>query len=308
MDSLEQLLGESGYRMKLVGINRLEDLRRDIEENFDRGNVDANLQEWLKRHYKLNLASLERPFSSILILASKSPLVRAVFEWRGKTHTFVMPPTYLDFISEPEKIRRILERACGENHLFEETDNLPKKLLAVRSGLGRYGRNNLCYVPGLGSYVLLTAFLTDLPAQEDSWGPARQLEACGSCRECVDRCPCTALPDDRFAVHAETCVTYHNEFWGKPEFPQWLSPDAHNCLVGCLRCQVSCPENKGLLQTYGSTISFEEEETEAILGKVSFDELPEGTADKLKEINLHVHYDYLDRNLKALLNSPARCG
>jgi epoxyqueuosine reductase len=32
---------------------------------------------------------------------------------------------------------------------------LPLKSLAVRSGLAAYGRNNVCYVPGMGSFLEL---------------------------------------------------------------------------------------------------------------------------------------------------------
>jgi epoxyqueuosine reductase len=37
------------------------------------------------------------------------------------------------------------------------------KRLAVRSGLARYGRNNVTYVEGMGSFLELSASLTDMP-------------------------------------------------------------------------------------------------------------------------------------------------
>lgn len=311
MNTLVHNMVESGYRMRMVKISHLDDLKKDIEANFNLGNVDENLHEWLKGFYQFYRTSPERTlpersFSSILIIASKSPLVQAVFQWQGKRHTFMMPPTYLDFISEPARIKECLENTAeGKGYSFVIANNLPNKLLAVRSGLGRYGRNNLCYIPGMGSYVLLTAFFTDMPALEDPWEPLEQMPACSVCMECVNKCPSLALTEERFAVHAERCLTYHNEFWGKPEFPEWIAPNIHNCLVGCLKCQVICPENKKLLVMHNNSIVFDEEETDAILGKVLFDELPEGLAVKLKAINLHVHYDYLARNLKALLDLSA---
>ena len=48
----------------------------------------------------------------------------------------------------------------------------PLKPLAVRLGLVRYGRNNVTYAPGMGSYIQLLGYLTDasLPLP-DGWRP-----------------------------------------------------------------------------------------------------------------------------------------
>ncbi len=40
---------------------------------------------------------------------------------------------------------------------------IPVKLLAVRTGLAQYGRNNIAYVRNMGSLVRLDAFCTDAP-------------------------------------------------------------------------------------------------------------------------------------------------
>ena len=41
------------------------------------------------------------------------------------------------------------------------------KLAAVRSGLAQYGRNNICYVEGMGSFFSFHAYLTDRVFEED---------------------------------------------------------------------------------------------------------------------------------------------
>ena len=35
----------------------------------------------------------------------------------------------------------------------------------------------------------------------------------------------------------------------KGEFPRWIWPSWHNCLVGCLSCQKACPVNKDVVQS-----------------------------------------------------------
>lgn len=46
---------------------------------------------------------------------------------------------------------------------------LPKKLLAVYSGLAACGRNDVIYVRGMGSLHRLSAFYSDLPCDVDQW-------------------------------------------------------------------------------------------------------------------------------------------
>ena len=119
-----------------------------------------------------------------------------------------------------------------------------KSFLAVRSGLAAYGRNNVTYVTGLGSFHRLSAFYSDMPCDGDEWHELRLLDRCVKCRLCHRLCPTGAIARDRFLLHAERCIVFHNEKpWTVP-FPAWLDPAWHNCLVGCLLCQAKCPENR----------------------------------------------------------------
>ena len=300
---LEQSMSDQGYRIKMVSIKHLRDMKLQIEENHNSGLIDENLYQWLVGYYQFDLPISEVLFSSIIIVASRSPQVRTIFQWRGREYSLVIPPTYLDFLSEPICIKTHLEDAIqGLNYHFMEANHLPNKLISVRSGLGMYGKNNLCYVPGMGSYILLTAYYSDIPASVDQWEPIRQMTTCSNCNACVKNCPSAALSKNRFAIKAENCLTYHNEFWGKAEFPEWISPDMHNCLVGCLNCQTVCPENNTFLSTYDDMELFTELETGAILEKKALNELSAELVLKLANCNLLTHYNYLSRNLQALLN------
>ena len=72
---------------------------------------------------------------------------------------------------------------------------VPVKLLAVRSGLAEYGRNNLAYVRGLGSQVRWTHSPPTptwfrCPA---NWSPVRRMDACGPAMP-VSACPTGCIP------------------------------------------------------------------------------------------------------------------
>ncbi len=298
---LEKKMSELGYLIKVIPAEHLEDLKSDIEFSYQGGNIDENLYTWLKDYYKFECPQSTAPVESLVIVASKTPLVKVKFAYKGKEHTFVIPPTYLDFISEPEIIKNHLDNITDHKNHFIQANNLPNKLIANRSGLCLYGRNNLCYIKGLGSYLLITAFYSDIPVEEDSWGSFKQMEACENCGLCVLNCPTGALKIDRFAVRAESCLTYYNEMWGKDQFPEWIPSSAHNALVGCLRCQTVCPQNRQLLTTDEKVLSFSEQEVEDILGSRPLNEVPE-LYSKLESINMSIHYNYLSRNLQALLS------
>lgn len=58
---------------------------------------------------------------------------------------------------------------------------LPQKLLAARSGLARYGKNNIAYVPKFGSHHILVSYYSSLPCVEETWTEPLMLDACRRC-------------------------------------------------------------------------------------------------------------------------------
>jgi epoxyqueuosine reductase len=179
---------------------------------------------------------------------------------------------------------------------------LPKKLLAVRSGLATYGRNNITYVPGMGSFYRLAAFYSDLPCQKDSWREAQMMAACENCSACLRNCPTGAISADRFLLHAERCIVYHNEQPGDVPFPRWMDPSWHNCLIGCMRCQNVCPQDKELWQWVEEGAEFSEQETALLLEGGPLEQLPAATMEKLEHADLARHAGPLPRNLSVLLS------
>ena len=178
---------------------------------------------------------------------------------------------------------------------------VPKKLLAVRSGLAAYGRNNITYVSGMGSFHRLVAFISDLPCNRDEWRAPRVMERCSRCGACLRNCPTGAISDDRFLLHVERCISLHNEEPARVPFPEWIDPSWHNSLVGCMLCQKVCPQNKELVNWVKDGPQFSEQETAPVLQGIPLDRLPDETAAKWKNLSLDEGYDIYPRNLRALL-------
>jgi len=288
-----------GWQSRLIPIAHLADLRRAIRGRYEQGLIDDTL-------YREQLAvfSFDPPAGlpdarSILIVAVPTPQMRIVFHFHGKGVPVVVPPTYVSYTPRTEWVQAILASWLQEEGYDLAKPRLPLKTLAVCSGLAEYGRNNICFVPGMGSFLQLVGAFVDIPCESDPWREPRMLDRCESCVACMRLCPTGAITADRFLLHAEQCLTYHNEAAG--DFPDWIDSSWHHCLIGCMRCQSACPENKPLLGWCEDRAEFSEQETALFIQRVPFDRLPAETATKMKGLEINEDYRLLCRNLSMLL-------
>ena len=74
---------------------------------------------------------------------------------------------------------------------------LPHKTVATRGGLGWIGKNCLLVTPQYGSAIRISSLLTNAPLRCDE--PVNQSH-CGTCRQCVEKCPAQALKDILWTV------------------------------------------------------------------------------------------------------------
>jgi len=111
-------------------------------------------------------------------------------------------------------------------------------------------------------------------------------------------CPTKAITPDRFLLHGGRCLTFHNE--RKKEFPQWISPAWHNCLVGCLYCQKACPVNKDVVKPVKEGPVFSEKETAFILQGQPQNSVSQQAIQKLESLDMIEYLPVLGRNLRVL--------
>jgi epoxyqueuosine reductase len=294
-------LTEWGYQGRIVSLQHLGDLQREIEGQYKRGLIDQELFQTYLTGFTFEPPDSLSGTRSILAVAVPEPRIGVSFTWNGKRIRTVIPPTY----GERKKTRRVRERLAQTlepaGYRIAEAV-LPKKLLAVCCGLAAYGKNNITYVPGMGSFHGLVAVYSDLAAPDDRWRQPQMMESCRNCSACGRHCPAGAISAERFLLHAERCITLHNEKPVDVPFPAWMDPAWHNCLIGCLHCQRVCPENREVWSWVEEGAGFSEEETALLLEGTAFDRLPAATAEKLERLDLEAFVDLLPRNLNALLD------
>jgi epoxyqueuosine reductase len=290
-------LADRGYEGRIISVEHVHDLQEEIEGRYRQGLLDREFFQERLGFFDFQMPADLREAESLIVIAVPRPQSQAVFSWNGESRALIIPPTYV----ANEKTRKGIEQLVAgflatEGYRVARTA-LPLKLLAVRSGLGSYGRNNICYVPGMGSFLQLVAFYSDLPCQKDDWQEAQMMKSCQNCYACRQNCPTGAIPNDRFLLRAERCIVFHNEKEGDIPFPVWIDLSSHNCLVGCMHCQRVCPQNRKFLQWIEEKEEFSQEETVLLLEGVSRDRLPAETVRKLEYLDLIEDIDTLPRNL-----------
>jgi epoxyqueuosine reductase len=296
------------YRFKTISINRWPALKADFEK--------VRTGEGLSRHelFRDSLAALDfslpRDFSgarSVVILATFAKSAVADFSINGKGHRILIPFQYYGDEWTPDRLKTVIQNEIIKNpgrRLINISKQIPLKYLAGRSGLGSFGRNNLIYVDGMGSYCLLHAFLTDAELPDDPLGDLQLLDACRRCHMCDRICPTDCMSRTRFVIDAGRCISLANENPG--EFPNGILPSMHHALMGCLKCQTPCPENSRIPDLVNTLEAVSEENTRKILRGQPDDALLNSLRQKLRlfpDVAPADFFPILKRNLSVLIRA-----
>jgi epoxyqueuosine reductase len=297
------MIEERGWKARIVPIDHLADLEEAIRDRYESGLFDEELYQGQLSFFSFDPPADLPAARSIIIVAVPTPQMRVFFHWQGNHVPLVIPPTYVSYTPRTESVQAVLATWLEQLGYRMAKPQLPLKTLAVRSGLAEYGRNNITYVPNMGSFLQLVGALSDLPSDGDPWQEPKALDLCDSCVACRKHCPTGAIADDRFLLHADRCLTYHNE--APDDFPDWIDPSWHHCLFGCMRCQTACPENEDMLDWFEDRVEFSEQETNLLLQRTPFDHLPTETAEKLKSLEINEDYCILCRNVSMIIGRQA---
>jgi epoxyqueuosine reductase len=297
VDSLSARLRERGFQARIVSASHLHELQKEIENLRSHALLDNQFYQDRLAWFNFKIPEDLPKAQSLIVVAVPRPQTRAIFIWNGQRRPLILPPTYTAYDDIESQIENLLAKILEEKGYRSARTALPLKLLAARSGLVQYGRNNIGYVSGLGSFLQLVAVYSDMHCEEDSWQEAKMMKSCENCDLCRRACPTEAIPSDRFLLRAERCISYHNEKKGDVPFPKWMDASWHNCVVGCMRCQRVCPQNKEVIEWIGAEEEFSEEETALLLEGVPYDKLPTAAQKKLELLSLVDYFSNLPRNL-----------
>jgi epoxyqueuosine reductase len=131
-------------------------------------------------------------------------------------------------------------RADGnvEIRCFADTPLLLDRPVAVRAGLGSYGKNACVYAGEYGSWVVLGELVTDIELDVDE--PANE-DICEDCEECMKACPTGAISAP-YVIDRRVCLSQITQ--SKGFIPQQLREKMGTRIYGCDDCQSVCPLNR----------------------------------------------------------------
>ncbi len=288
---------QAGMRIRAFSTAHVPELAQAFSDLGKHAQVDGSLYAEVSGFLSFAVPDFAR---SVLVVAMPVPMVKVAFHLDGGIVKTVVPPTYAEYGKAQHVIEERLNgwlSARGYRAAWARC--LPEKLCAAHSGLACYGRNNICYVDGMGSFALLSAYHSDMPCDSDDWQAPRRMAMCDHCRRCVKACPTGAIVGNRRIIDAGLCITRHNEYPGEA-FPDFMQPHFHNSAVGCMHCQTACPANAGQLDRVVMGGVFDKAETAALLEDREAADVPEPLMEKLRAVGLAGYHKMLRRNLLAI--------
>jgi epoxyqueuosine reductase len=297
LSQLEVNLKDQGFSITTCPIEHLHDLKQDLEAPLKNGSIRNDFFQESLSNFKLSPDDYREGLKSIIVTAAPQLPQVTIFWYQGEEHRYPVPPTYTD--QTDKIIEKIIIDTIGSYNFSISPALIPVKIAAVRTGLAKYGRNNITYCNGMGSYYRLKAFMTDLPVDENQWHEFELMPQCKNCQACLRSCPTGAIRADRILLQSDRCLTYFNE--KIEEFPIWVEKSWHNSLIGCMDCQIVCPVNKKFGINQDNKVEFSEEETEKLLNARDEQGLPDSVLTKLHGLGLGEDWQLVARNLKVML-------
>jgi len=314
---MEELPSNFQMEYRAVSYKHFPELQADVEKLRAANKIHNNevFQSYIADfQYQVPKDFPEAKF--VIIVAVSKPIAKIQFQHENKAHDVYIGSPYYESGYNVEMVQESLRKKLNLPPEFKLVHNrkLHLKLLAVRSGMGKYGRNNICYVGDMGCWVNLYAFYTDYEELSDSWEEIETMKYCKTCKICLNNCPTGAIREDEFVIDISKCIPLYNEIDGI--FPDWIPKNAHNALMGCLKCQLTCPGNHKALKKITNLEGMNEQETQMFLdGKIPKEKVqdvcqklkfldPEDVCRKLKMCDPE---DFarilprLSRNLKAII-------
>ena len=294
------------YRYRVLPVGRFPALQSEFNAARNNSQLGRN-KMYLEQIAPLNF-KVPGDFpnaKSVVVFAVYSKNMYSNFWLDGQSHRILVPFQYYNDDLNADKLIVLLQKDIIKRpnvRFMDVSSRVPLKLLAARSGLGRYARNGLVFVDGMGSYNVLYAFLTDHSFAEDNWTNLEILDECNRCHACERTCPTRCINRWNYSVNIDKCLTLYNENPG--DFPNYILGSMHHALMGCLQCKAPCPVNEGVAELSGKLEDISEEETRKILKGAVDDALLKSLQRKLRQFRATASRDQfpiLKRNLSVLI-------
>lgn len=156
--------------------------------------------------------------------------------------------------ARPQLMREFLERNGCQVKVDPEL-RIPERMAACRAGIVTYGKNGFTFAEGIGSFIMINAFIVDIELEYDE--PNYEVKCPPECTICIDACPTGALYEP-MKIDPRRCIGFNH--WstqdkkdGSPgRVGSYILPEIREkmgtWIHGCDICQEVCPRNQQRLK------------------------------------------------------------
>jgi len=289
-------------QFRLIPLGILPRLKDDMDKHRFCGPA-GQLIETYYMHY-----SFEPPqgYQSILVVSYPQPHAQIKVETEDDTkpdgdrtfNNITIPSGYYN-PNFADHVQVEILTALEQNGISGKRAHLPLKLLGARSGLTKYGKNNISYVKPYGSQHRLMAFYTDAEAPNVIWEEEIHMDECSHCMACVKACPYGAIKEEDGLIDPNLCLSFYMDLLDT--LPPWVNKTKVNALIGCTYCQDACqmngyftPNTREILATISKTQVDEIHEVDR------FEDLSPSTKALVQILGFDDSYALLKRNMGVL--------
>ena len=171
----------------------------------------------------------DRPYSTDVTGPGEGHVSR--YAWGDDYHTVIG--------ARMDELIRALTPLAGafEHRAYVDTGPVQERTYARYAGLGWIGKNTCLINQDLGSWIFLSAIISDLALEAD----VPVLDRCGRCTLCIDSCPTGAIVAP-YQLDARRCLSYLT-IENKGAIPAEHRDAVGAHAYGCDICQDVCPWN-----------------------------------------------------------------
>jgi epoxyqueuosine reductase len=152
----------------------------------------------------------------------------------GRVSAAARSPGYVPLRAGMAKVGEALISEGFRAEVVVDDNRLVDRAVAVRAGLGWWGKNTMILTPGLGPWFLIGSVVTDAVIEADD--PMRR--DCGNCSACLPACPTGALVAPGL-LDARLCLAAWAQTPGV--MPREFRVAMGDRIYGCDDCLEACP-------------------------------------------------------------------
>ena len=160
--------------------------------------------------------------------------------------------------SRLDQVFEDLKKQSPQLERFISLDAQPilERDLALRAGLGWFGKNSMLINQKEGSYFIIGSLLLNQKLSLELTKP--DIDHCGQCVACVEACPTKAIDSETRTLIAAQCIsTYTIEIFKEAQAPEGFEKSRGE-FFGCDICQDVCPWNRKPLSRVASALKLQD--------------------------------------------------